>query len=147
MRATSEELRGQAVAANGVGDYRRARRLLARAEAAARAQHDLEGLTRVAITGALTALELDGREAAERTLQEAREACGGAGFLFENRLVGLRQDLDIYVTFEGDNNVLLQLVAKRLLTDYAKRFKNADAGAMARANRPSGTPPKTIASG
>ena len=56
------------------------------------------------------------------TLQEAREACGGAGFMFENRLVGLRADLDIYVTFEGDNNVLLQLVGKRLLTDYAKQF-------------------------
>ncbi|HWI30223.1 MAG TPA: acyl-CoA dehydrogenase, partial [Microbacterium sp.] len=61
------------------------------------------------------------------TLQEAREACGGAGFLFENRLVGLRQDLDIYATFEGDNNVLLQLVGKRLLSDYAKQFKGADA--------------------
>ena len=61
------------------------------------------------------------------TLQEAREACGGAGFLFENRLVGLRADLDIYVTFEGDNNVLLQLVGKRLLSDYAKQFKGADA--------------------
>ncbi len=35
------------------------------------------------------------------TLQESREACGGQGFLFENRLVGLRADLDIYVTFEG----------------------------------------------
>ncbi|BDZ63990.1 acyl-CoA dehydrogenase family protein [Agromyces mangrovi Wang et al. 2018] len=66
------------------------------------------------------------------TLQEAREACGGAGFLAENRLVGLRQDLDIYVTFEGDNNVLLQLVAKRLLTDYSKKFAGADAGALAR---------------
>ena len=66
------------------------------------------------------------------TLQEAREACGGAGFLAENRIVGLRQDLDIYVTFEGDNNVLLQLVAKRLLTDYSKQFANADAGALAR---------------
>ncbi|GAA1789033.1 acyl-CoA dehydrogenase [Agromyces lapidis] len=66
------------------------------------------------------------------TLQEAREACGGAGFIAENRLVGLRQDLDIYVTFEGDNNVLLQLVAKRLLTDFSKQFKDADAGAMAR---------------
>ncbi|MFD5864687.1 acyl-CoA dehydrogenase [Agromyces sp. NPDC127015] len=66
------------------------------------------------------------------TLQEAREACGGAGFIAENRIVGLRQDLDIYVTFEGDNNVLLQLVAKRLLTDFSKQFKNADAGAMAR---------------
>ncbi|WP_127794376.1 acyl-CoA dehydrogenase [Agromyces sp. LHK192] len=66
------------------------------------------------------------------TLQEAREACGGAGFLAENRLVGLRQDLDIYVTFEGDNNVLLQLVAKRLLTDYSKQFKGAGFGALAR---------------
>ena len=65
-------------------------------------------------------------------LQEAREACGGAGFIAENRLTGLRADLDIYVTFEGDNNVLLQLVAKRLLTDYSARFKNADAGALAR---------------
>jgi len=65
-------------------------------------------------------------------LQEAREACGGSGFIAENRLTGLRADLDIYVTFEGDNNVLLQLVAKRLLTDYSARFKNADAGALAR---------------
>jgi acyl-CoA oxidase len=66
------------------------------------------------------------------TLQEAREACGGAGFLAENRLVGLRQDLDIYVTFEGDNNVLLQLVAKRLLTDYSAQFRKAGFGVMAR---------------
>ncbi|MCU1513970.1 MAG: acyl-CoA dehydrogenase, partial [Microbacteriaceae bacterium] len=64
-------------------------------------------------------------------LQEAREACGGAGFLAENRLTQLRADLDIYVTFEGDNNVLLQLVAKRLLTDYSRKFAKADAGAMA----------------
>ncbi|MFF1879635.1 acyl-CoA dehydrogenase [Leifsonia sp. NPDC058230] len=66
------------------------------------------------------------------TLQEAREACGGAGFLTENRLTSLRADLDVYVTFEGDNNVLLQLVAKRLLTDYSRKFAKADAGAMAR---------------
>jgi acyl-CoA oxidase len=65
-------------------------------------------------------------------LQEAREACGGAGFIAENRLTGLRADLDIYVTFEGDNNVLLQLVAKRLLTDFSSQFRKADAGALAR---------------
>lgn len=65
------------------------------------------------------------------TLQEAREACGGAGFLFENRLTGLRADLDIYVTFEGDNNILLQLVGKRLLGDYAKQFKGKDSAALA----------------
>ncbi|WP_025159058.1 acyl-CoA dehydrogenase [Leifsonia aquatica] len=66
------------------------------------------------------------------TLQEAREACGGSGFLTENRITSLRQDLDIWVTFEGDNNVLLQLVAKRLLTDYSRKFAKADAGALAR---------------
>ncbi|MET4637631.1 acyl-CoA dehydrogenase [Mycetocola sp. 2940] len=65
-------------------------------------------------------------------LQEAREACGGAGFLAENRLTSLRADLDVYVTFEGDNNVLLQLVGKRLLGDYGKRFKDADATTLAR---------------
>ncbi|MER1997461.1 MAG: acyl-CoA dehydrogenase [Arthrobacter sp.] len=66
------------------------------------------------------------------TLQECREAAGGAGFLAENRLTALRADLDIYVTFEGDNTVLLQLVAKRLLADYAKEFQGADFGVLAR---------------
>ena len=64
-------------------------------------------------------------------IQANREACGGQGFLAENRLVGLRADLDVYATFEGDNTVLLQLVAKRLLGDYAKQFKGADWGVMA----------------
>ncbi|SJN09830.1 Acyl-coenzyme A oxidase 1, peroxisomal [Leucobacter sp. 7(1)] len=71
--------------------------------------------------------------AALDTLQEAREATGGAGFIAKNRLVGLRADLDIYVTFEGDNNVLLQLVGKRLLTDYAKQFAGGDKAALAKA--------------
>ena len=66
------------------------------------------------------------------TLQESRETCGGQGFLAENRLTGLRADLDVYVTFEGDNTVLLQLVAKRLLTDLSKKFSTADASTMAR---------------
>ncbi|HEX5333885.1 MAG TPA: acyl-CoA dehydrogenase [Cellulomonas sp.] len=65
-------------------------------------------------------------------LQTAREACGGAGFIAENRLVGLRADLDVFVTFEGDNTVLLQLVAKRLLADYSRDFKDVDAGGVAR---------------
>ena len=65
------------------------------------------------------------------TVQEAREACGGSGFLAENRMVGLHQDLDVYVTFEGDNNILLQLVGKRLLADYARQLKGADAAKLA----------------
>ncbi|MBG6192128.1 acyl-CoA oxidase [Arthrobacter sp. CAN_A212] len=66
------------------------------------------------------------------TLQECREACGGAGFLTENRFTSLRADMDVYATFEGDNNVLLQLVAKRLLADYAKEFSGVDFGVLAR---------------
>ncbi|MGL3807219.1 acyl-CoA dehydrogenase family protein [Paeniglutamicibacter sp. R2-26] len=66
------------------------------------------------------------------TLQECREACGGSGFIAENRFTQLRADLDIYVTFEGDNNVLLQLVGKRLLTDYGQEFRELNAGVLAR---------------
>ena len=66
------------------------------------------------------------------TLQESREACGGAGYMAENRLVSWRQDFDIYATFEGDNNVLLQLVGKRLLTDYGKAFAKIDIAGAAR---------------
>jgi len=67
-----------------------------------------------------------------RTLQTCREACGGAGYLAENRLVGLRADLDVYVTFEGDNTVLYQLVGKRLLADHAQGFAHLDAVRVAR---------------
>lgn len=66
------------------------------------------------------------------TLQEAREACGGSGYMSKNRFNQLHSDLDIYVTFEGDNNVLLQLVGKRLLSDYAAEFRKLDTGATAR---------------
>lgn len=65
-------------------------------------------------------------------IQECREACGGAGFMWENRLVGLHQDLDVYVTFEGDNTVLLQLVGKRLLQDYSQELRDIDFGGAAR---------------
>ena len=56
---------------------------------------------------------------ASTAIQEAREACGGAGYLAENRLIALRADTDVFTTFEGDNHVLIQLVAKELLTAYA----------------------------
>ncbi|HEX4586376.1 MAG TPA: acyl-CoA dehydrogenase, partial [Mycobacterium sp.] len=60
---------------------------------------------------------------ASRAIQEAREACGGAGYLAENRLIALRADCDVFTTFEGDNHVLTQLVAKELLTAYADDIK------------------------
>ncbi len=56
------------------------------------------------------------------TIQTCREACGGAGYMDENRFAALKADTDVFTTFEGDNTVLLQLVAKGLLTDYKERF-------------------------
>ena len=61
---------------------------------------------------------------ASRAIQEAREACGGAGYMAENRLIALRGDTDVFTTFEGDNHVLTQLVAKELLTAYADDIRS-----------------------
>ncbi|MCX6398536.1 MAG: acyl-CoA dehydrogenase family protein [Propionibacteriales bacterium] len=59
-------------------------------------------------------------------IQESREACGGAGYLSVNRFAALKADTDVFMTFEGDNHVLLQLVGKGLLTDYASDFSDLD---------------------
>ncbi|XP_024366306.1 acyl-coenzyme A oxidase 3, peroxisomal [Physcomitrium patens] len=58
-----------------------------------------------------------------RTLQECREACGGQGLKTDNRVGQLKAEYDVQLTFEGDNNVLMQQVSKALLADYvsAKR--------------------------
>ncbi len=58
------------------------------------------------------------------TLQECREACGGKGYLSENRIDSLKNDTDIFTTFEGDNTVLMQLVAKSRLTEFKQEFSN-----------------------
>lgn len=64
---------------------------------------------------------------ATRTIQECREACGGAGYMSANRLVTLKADTDVFTTFEGDNVVLTQLVAKELLTAYSDEVRDYDA--------------------
>ncbi|MGY0490274.1 acyl-CoA dehydrogenase family protein [Streptomyces sp. WG-D5] len=69
---------------------------------------------------------------ATRTIQECREACGGAGYLTVNRFAALKADSDVFTTFEGDNHVLLQLVAKGLLTNYAHEFEDLDQLGMVR---------------
>jgi acyl-CoA oxidase len=63
------------------------------------------------------------------TIQECREACGGKGYLAENRLSDIKADTDIFTTFEGDNTVLLQLVAKGLMSEFRDNFN--DGGYMA----------------
>ncbi|HIW96120.1 MAG TPA: acyl-CoA oxidase, partial [Candidatus Corynebacterium gallistercoris] len=56
------------------------------------------------------------------TIQEMREACGGAGYMAENLLTTLKADSDVFTTFEGDNVVMLQLAAKELMTGFAKEL-------------------------
>ena len=58
------------------------------------------------------------------TLQTARECCGGQGYLAVNRFAALKADTDIFATFEGDNTVLMLLVAKGLLTEYRRQFED-----------------------
>jgi acyl-CoA oxidase len=60
------------------------------------------------------------------TLQEAREACGGQGYLWDNRLAALKRDSEVFTTFEGDNTVLMLQVAKNLLSGYRAEFQNMD---------------------
>ena len=66
------------------------------------------------------------------SLQVCRELCGGQGYLAENRFGRLKADVDVFTTFEGANPVLLQLVAKGLLTGLKEEFAEMKAwGVMA----------------
>lgn len=56
------------------------------------------------------------------SLQVCRESCGGQGYLAVNRFGNLKADTDVFATFEGSNPVLLQLVAKGLLTEFRHQF-------------------------
>nr|XP_031296838.1 acyl-coenzyme A oxidase-like protein [Camelus dromedarius] len=54
-------------------------------------------------------------------LQDCRECTGGMGYMMENRISGLKCDTDVFVTFEGDNVVMLQVVVRELLAQYSKQ--------------------------
>ena len=75
---------------------------------------------------AAAAIKVGQTALASRSAIEARTACGGAGYMSENRLPLIRDDLDVFTTFEGDNLVLTQLVAKHLLTAYASEASDLD---------------------
>ncbi|MFW5967963.1 MAG: acyl-CoA dehydrogenase [Persicimonas sp.] len=86
------------------------------------------------------ALKSFGTWAAIDSIQQARECCGGMGFLTENRIAQIRRDVDVFATFEGDNVVLMMLVARNLLSDYQQQFSEASVFSLARylADRASG---------
>ncbi|SMC90988.1 Acyl-coenzyme A oxidase [Janibacter indicus] len=126
-----------------VMDYRAHQRKLlprlARSYALALAQNVLTGKLADISTGEITdessQRELEARAAglkaittehANDTIQACREACGGAGYMALNRFADLKADTDVFATFEGDNTVLLQLLAKGMLTDYRSDFQELD---------------------
>lgn len=59
---------------------------------------------------------------AQDAVTQARECCGGQGYLAVNRIAVIRGDIDVWTTFEGDNTVLYQLLAKALLSGYQQEF-------------------------
>jgi acyl-CoA oxidase len=61
---------------------------------------------------------------ATETIQICRECCGGAGYMWVNRFAPLKADTDVFTTFEGDNTVLMMLVARGRLTDYRDHFSD-----------------------
>lgn len=56
--------------------------------------------------------------------QTVREALGGQGFKAENRVVCMRADWDVALTFEGDNYVLYQQVAKACVAAYSRGIRS-----------------------
>uniref|UniRef100_A0A182MXH8 Acyl-coenzyme A oxidase n=1 Tax=Anopheles dirus TaxID=7168 RepID=A0A182MXH8_9DIPT len=54
--------------------------------------------------------------AARDGIQDSREACGGHGYLRMAGLADLRADNDANITYEGENNVLLQQVSQQLVS-------------------------------
>jgi acyl-CoA oxidase len=130
-------------------DYRAHQRKLLPALATAYALHFAQGELVSALHAVQTATEPDERAQRElesraagikalttwhatATIQACREACGGSGYMAANRLPMLKADTDVFTTFEGDNTVLLQLVAKGLLTGYRDEFGQMDTLGMVR---------------
>jgi acyl-CoA oxidase len=87
-------------------------------EAPEREQRELEALA--------AGLKATSSWHATRTIQTCRECCGGAGYMSVNRFAALKADTDVFTTFEGDNTVLMMLVAKGVLTDYKDQFAELD---------------------
>jgi acyl-CoA oxidase len=97
---------------------------LGSSQSAERAVHDQAEASRAIETLAAGLKALSTWQAVD-TLQQCRECCGGQGYLSENRIDALRVDTDVFTTFEGDNTVLLSLVAKELLFAFRSALRES----------------------
>ena len=69
-----------------------------------------------------------------RILQDCRECCGGMGFLSANKIGPMLNDMNVDVTFEGDNTVMMQQVAKSLIDAYSRSSGGGQAPSLPRVN-------------
>ncbi|KAJ9563680.1 hypothetical protein OSB04_008840 [Centaurea solstitialis] len=84
-----------------------------------------------------------------RTLQECREACGGQGIKTENHVGHFKSEYDVQLTFEGDNNVLMQQISKALLAEFLaakKRNKPIKGLGLEHLNKPAPIIPSKLTS-
>lgn len=88
----------------------------------AKAQATGEDLRQV--EGAAAALKSMSTWNTTKTVQTARECCGGQGYLTANRLPQIKADTDVFTTFEGDNTVLMLQVAKGLLSEFQQELQD-----------------------
>ncbi len=65
-------------------------------------------------------------------VQTSRECCGGQGYLTLNRLPSIRTDVDVFVTFEGANMVMMQQVARARLADFRAELGSGNFFALAK---------------
>lgn len=63
---------------------------------------------------------------ASNAIQECREACGGLGYSFYSQFQVLKSYQDVHLTWEGDNNVLIQQTGKYLLDHFRKKMKGKE---------------------
>lgn len=71
------------------------------------------------------AIKARASDAGVETADEARRLAGGAGYMSKERYGALRDDMDVFRTFEGDNTVLRLLVAKNQMSRLARKFSDA----------------------
>ncbi len=101
----------------------------------ARARQGDESKEFLALNAEIHAVSCGGKAAATwyafRAIEESRSACGGHGFSAVSGITALRDFHDPFMTFEGDNNVLLQQLERFLLKSAQRNQFDSPMGSLA----------------
>ena len=87
------------------------------------AKSEPEGMKTSELHALISALKPIVGRYAQDGIQECREACGGHGYSSYSGLNRVRTNNDVHLTWEGDNNVLIQQCSRFLLKYITAHFK------------------------